>query len=73
MQPKTITWFNNSPEAKTPECVCSLCGKVIDEFVPIRIWKEQYNIEARFHKKCYFDNHGSIDFTVPKELKRGMK
>lgn len=55
-----IRWFGDSPDAGLPECVCSLCGKVIgtpwgeseDEF-PIRAFDTERNLEARFHIACF--------------------
>lgn len=36
-----ITWFDNSPDAGDPDCLCSWCNKVIGEDeLPIRFFNE---------------------------------
>lgn len=51
---KRIKWFKESPDTGLPECLCSLCSKMIgkDE-VPIRLFDEENDLEARFHHACY--------------------
>ncbi len=57
--------FNDSPDAGTPECICSRCLKPIKEDeVPIRAWLTStlYTIdnqripklEWRYHANCLF-------------------
>lgn len=46
-----ITWFSDSPDKGTRECICSWCGHVIFE-EPFRNW-DQYNRELRLHEKCF--------------------
>lgn len=47
-----ILKFRNSPDAGMPECICSLCRKVISEDeVPIRLFGLKW--ELRFHHNCY--------------------
>ncbi|GAH34593.1 unnamed protein product, partial [marine sediment metagenome] len=45
----------DSPFAGDPDCICSLCGKVISEDdVPIRMWNEHEPIrEIRLHWDCF--------------------
>jgi len=48
-----IQWFKDSPDTGDPSCVCSLCGKVIEEGkVPLRLFREEDDTEARFHDDC---------------------
>lgn len=60
-----IRWFEDSPDAGLPECICSLCGEVIGtpwwensgaedkgDF-PIRAFDTERNLEARFHIDCF--------------------
>lgn len=52
-----ITWFRDSPDAGEPTCICSLCGKLIDEDdVPIRAWPEHDKREVRFHVECFAES-----------------
>lgn len=49
-----LKWFNDSPDAGDPECLCSLCGKLIQEDdVPIRAWPESGKREIRLHWDCF--------------------
>lgn len=59
-----IQWFETSPDAGLPECICSLCGKVIgtpwweqdeeeSDEIPIRLFDTDRNLEARFHLDCF--------------------
>ncbi|MBA7637851.1 hypothetical protein ES703_45500 [subsurface metagenome] len=49
-----IKWFDTSPDAGDPSCLCSLCELLIDEDeVPIRAVDTEKNLEARFHIKCF--------------------
>ena len=48
-----LTWFVDSPNAGDPGCICSLCGKVIEDVeTPLRLFRERDNYELRLHKKC---------------------
>lgn len=47
-------WFTESPDTGHPDCICTLCWKPIGEgVVPIRLWNQDTNYEARFHIDCY--------------------
>lgn len=49
-----IKWFDLSPDAGDPSCICSLCEQLIGEDeVPIRAFDADRNLEARFHIKCF--------------------
>lgn len=66
--PKILRWFDDSPDAGSPACICSYCGERIeasefefeevnsDEGEPIRLWtnggKDPCQ-EARFHPNCF--------------------
>lgn len=52
-----IQWFSDSPDAGDPACICSWCGQVIedDDNIPFRLFREENNTEARFHKDCFFN------------------
>ena len=50
-----LNWFEDSPDAGDPACICSLstCGKVIaDGEMPLRIFREQNGTEVRLHIQC---------------------
>ena len=48
-----LKWFSDSPDAGTPECICSFCSKMIDEGeMPLRIFHDSDNIEMRLHMDC---------------------
>lgn len=48
-----LTWFNDSPDTGDPACVCSLCGKVIEEGeIPLRIFRPSNNTELRLHMRA---------------------
>lgn len=48
-----IKWFDTSPDAGDPSCLCSYCEELIDkDEVPIRAVDTEKNLEARFHIKC---------------------
>lgn len=62
---KTLAWFNDSPDAGDPRCICSYCSERIeqqaegeDDFLndyegePIRMW-DGANGEMRFHQRCF--------------------
>lgn len=52
-RPKLLK-FHLSPDAGTPECICSLCRKPIEEdIVPTRLWPIDRHWEMRFHPECY--------------------
>jgi hypothetical protein len=48
--------FHDSPDVGEPTCVCSRCGRPIEEdVVPIRAWiDEGRGGEYRFHPACVF-------------------
>lgn len=49
-----IQWFVESWDAGDPDCICSLCGKLIKEDeCPIRFWRAEPEREARFHLICF--------------------
>jgi hypothetical protein len=49
-----ILWFHDSPDAGTPECICSWCRKPIgEEEVPVRLFYKEEWLEARFHPACF--------------------
>jgi len=56
-----LAWFETSPDAGDPDCICSYCGFVIPEGeVPIRLSHDchqedcaQKNREARLHQDCF--------------------
>jgi predicted amidophosphoribosyltransferase len=52
--PEAWTWFDTSPDPG-PDCICSVCEAPIDqsEIVPIRIFDDETNLEARFHYRCW--------------------
>ena len=48
-----LKWFADSPDAG-PECICSLCGKPIEEpEIPLRLFDSEKNVEARLHTACW--------------------
>lgn len=50
-----LKFFSDSPDAGDPSCVCSWCGKVIEEReMPLRLFREN-NTEARLHQRCWND------------------
>lgn len=50
-----LKWFDDSPFAGDPDCICSYCGEVISEGeCPIRIWNGKKPIkEIRLHWGCF--------------------
>lgn len=51
-----LKWFTDSPDAGYPDCICSLCGKVIPEDeVPVRMWNQSSEPvkEIRLHWECF--------------------
>ena len=52
----TIQWFNDSPDAGDPACICSVCGKQIadDDAPAIRVFDTVRSKEARFHTRCFY-------------------
>lgn len=45
-------WFEDSPDAGHPDCICSVCRKQInDDDNPLRIYEDKF--EARFHNDCF--------------------
>ena len=49
-----LTWFEDSPDAGDPHCLCSLCLDMIkaDE-VPTRLFATRGKAEIRLHKRCF--------------------
>ena len=56
-----LGWFETSPDAGDPDCICSYCSFVIPETdIPIRLYHnckhpdcELKNKEARLHPACF--------------------
>ena len=56
-----LAWFETSPNAGDPDCICSYCSFVILEGeIPIRLFHqckrsecELENKEARLHQACF--------------------
>jgi hypothetical protein len=56
-----LAWFETSPKAGDPECICSYCGFVIPETdIPIRLYHtckrpdcDFEKKEARLHQACF--------------------
>lgn len=48
-----LAWFDDTPDAGDPECICSYCGFQIgaDE-LPLRIFSNKENKEARLCENC---------------------
>lgn len=45
--------FTDSSDTGDLNCLCSRCGKLIDEnTIPIRIWTDNYQKEYRYHPDC---------------------
>jgi hypothetical protein len=62
---KEIKLFSNSLNAGEADCICSSCGKKIEgNEVPIIIFAQKENKEARFHTNCYAEVFG-IPITTP--------
>lgn len=51
-------WFTDSPDLG-PDCLCSWCGKAIEDDVPIRIFDEKSGQETRFHQTCIWQTRQS--------------
>jgi len=47
-----LRWFDDSPEAGDPACICSHCDQVIGGEVPLRLWNAAGQ-EARLHQRCF--------------------
>jgi len=63
-----IKWFELSPDAGDPSCICSLCEQLIDENgVPIRAFDADRNLEARFHIKCFGTVTGTKFYTLDED------
>ena len=49
-----LAWFEDSPDAGDPDCICSYCSFVIPEDdVPARFFSESGKCEIRLHTKCF--------------------
>lgn len=63
-----IKWFDLSPDAGDPSCLCSLCGELIgEEEMPIRAFDADKGLEARFHIKCFGTVTGTEIYALPDE------
>ena len=63
-----IKWFELSPDAGDPSCLCSLCEQLIgEEEVPIRAFDTEKNLEARFHINCFGTVTGTMIYALPDE------
>lgn len=61
-----IKWFDLSPDAGDPSCLCSLCEELIGEDeLPIRAFDTEKNLEARFHMKCFGIATGTKIYALP--------
>lgn len=53
---ESLVWYDTSPDAGDPACLCSHCGKAILVWeMPIRLYRDLGNdrvLEARFHDVC---------------------
>ena len=48
-----LAWFETSPDAGDPDCICSYCGFVIPEDeVPVRLFGKSDKLEIRLHSEC---------------------
>jgi hypothetical protein len=48
-----LLWSHTSPDAGDPTCLCSACGSWISEdCLPVRLFDERKNVEARFCDPC---------------------
>lgn len=48
-----LAWFETSPNAGDPDCICSYCGFVIPEDdVPTRLFSQSGKLEVRLHSEC---------------------
>jgi len=64
-----IKWFDLSPDAGAPNCICSLCEQLIGENeVPIRAFDTARGLEARFHIKCFGTVTGTKIYALPDDL-----
>lgn len=52
-----LTWFDDSPPTKHPDCKCSKCGKVIEEDFAVRVKPEGEDEEIRLHESCYSQHY----------------
>lgn len=51
-----ILWFDDSPDAGDPACICSACNEVIPEteiVIRLRMLNWDGDKEARFHLECW--------------------
>jgi len=56
-----LAWFEDSPDAGHPDCICSYCGFLIDEDdFPFRLFRKSEptnpnskTLEARLHRHCF--------------------
>lgn len=53
IDPNELAWFEDSPDAGWPECICSYCGgQIKEEEIPIRLFRESDKTEARLCENC---------------------
>lgn len=53
-----LRWFEDSPSAGDAACICSHCGQLIADEVPIRLWNATHQ-EARLHQGCFAARTGA--------------
>jgi hypothetical protein len=60
-----LAWFDDSPDTGDPSCICSYCGRLIDEDqLPLRMFGEGGKKEARLCEDC---QGLLLSITIPKE------
>lgn len=57
-----LRWFDDSPSAGDPTCICSHCDQVIAGEVPLRLWNA-HGQEARLHQRCFAVRTGAPEVT----------
>ena len=58
VEDNSLKWFSGSPDAGSPDCVCSVCGDVIRAEVPVRLFDSGTGLEARFCPPCAYRTLG---------------
>jgi len=72
-----ITWYKDSPDIGSDECVCSYCEFRIDN-TAVRIINTDHNCELRFHPECYqkvsafIGGHPAINTGIQKITKEAL-
>ncbi len=54
-----LRWFDTSPSAGDPDCICSHCDQVISGEMPLRLWNASGQ-EARLHQRCFAIRTGAL-------------